>query len=1180
MEAVREPTREADERSPADELGLVVPAPWRKVLHPRRGGTPVPVEFAAAQVAAAVQECLAAHDWPLREIIGNPVSEPSLAVAALPWLDSARRRDWIRLGDEITPAGAAAVVTAVCHLLGDRRRLDARTVAFADLWVAVHGLGFAACAAAELFSMDVGFRGDQPHWYPLVRLGPNTQAAPRFLPWLLVARRVRAHLAAAGDDEYARVTTLLASYREHGPGPRAMTSYLLPTQADWVADDCHAAAAASAETTALLLLMAVGSTAQVDQIGHLVLAQRAFDLSGVIESLVEGVGPGVSTFLDRWIDGPLDTDQRRRLLSVLATLPTDDAFTGLLRRLEDKQTQPAVLAAMKRFPVRALRLLPAAAGGSGPAARLADELLRTHLSANAELVAAALPLLPPAAAARVAARTAEPPGTAAPDAAPGMLPKVLVTPPWTGPRRRPKQVPKQVVTDGLTVPAEVAIVWRPGEREAWFAATERYTIAWGNAGDWSWPRRLQALRDGTLHGYQQLAVFTEGPEDLVRPELRRWRPADRGVEARLAWLIARFGLDALPLALHLGAQRPAANAARLLPYAAAEVAAMMADWLLRLRSVRADALAWFARHPATAAAALVPAALGPAGARRRAAENALRAIARGGHAAEVATAARRHGGEVAEAIEALLSADPLDLLPSRIPVVPDWADPVLLPQVMLRDRIHALPATAVRHLCTMLALSKPGEPYAGITAVREAADPESLAAFGWALFERWRSVGAPAKDAWALDALGCVGDDGTVRRLAPLVRAWPGEGGHTRATRALDVFTGIGTEVALTHLHGISQRAAFRALRARAAEKIAQLAADLDLSTEQLADRLVPDLGLDAAGGMTFDYGRRRFTVGFDERLRPHVDDDDGVRRRDLPKPGRRDDAEQALAAYKRFATLKKDARTLGAAQLRRLEDALVAQRRWTVDEFRTLFVAHPLLGHLARRLVWLVDTPHDPDASGTSGTSGTSDGGPGRAFRIAGDGTCTDVEDNPFSLPAPPGTRAAGVIRLAHPLHLGETVAAWSALFAGLRILQPFPQLSREVFTLTDAERDATALLRLDGLPVPTLDLLRLEHRGWRRGVPIEGGVQGWLERDLPGGRSALLHLDPGIVVGNLQEFPLQQVEEIRLSNAPTGGWPTSAEIRFGVLDPVVASEILRDLHDLPTLAPLPPPPQEGQGR
>jgi hypothetical protein len=63
----------------------------------------------------------------------------------------------------------------------------------------------------------------------------------------------------------------------------------------------------------------------------------------------------------------------------------------------------------------------------------------------------------------------------------------------------------------------------------------------------------------------------------------------------------------------------------------------------------------------------------------------------------------------------------------------------------------------------------------------------------------------------------------------------------------LDVLAAIGSDVALMHLNGIAQKVKFKGLQEKARAKIDQLAQARGLSAEELADRLVPDLGLDEA---------------------------------------------------------------------------------------------------------------------------------------------------------------------------------------------------------------------------------------------------------------------------------------------------------------------------------------------
>ncbi|GAA0928258.1 hypothetical protein GCM10009558_041010 [Virgisporangium aurantiacum] len=347
-----------------------------------------------------------------------------------------------------------------------------------------------------------------------------------------------------------------------------------------------------------------------------------------------------------------------------------------------------------------------------------------------------------------------------------------------------------------------------------------------------------------------------------------------------------------------------------------------------------------------------------------------------------------------------------------------------------------------------------------------------------------------------------------------------------------------GTDVALMHLYGISETVKFAGLRDKARERIAEIADDLGLSAAELADRLVPDFGLDGDGGMVLDFGPRRFTVGFDEQLKPYVVDGSGKRRANLPKPGAGDDPGLAPAAAKRFAALRKDVRTAAGDQLRRLERAMVSGRRWSAGDFATYLAGHPLVRHIVRRLVWTTDT--------------------GGSFRVAEDGTYADASDDTYALP--PDASVA----VAHPVGLGPATKAWAEVFTDYEILQPFPQLGRETFALTDAERAATSLERWSGRIVPTGTLLGLERRGWRRADPQDAGNQPWFERDAPGGDRLLIMIDPGIPVGSPTDIPEQCVGTVVIVRSDDYEWQPRYPQRIGTLDDVTASELIRDMQEV----------------
>jgi hypothetical protein len=217
---------------------------------------------------------------------------------------------------------------------------------------------------------------------------------------------------------------------------------------------------------------------------------------------------------------------------------------------------------------------------------------------------------------------------------------------------------------------------------------------------------------------------------------------------------------------------------------------------------------------------LIPLAVSKPGKERRRAEEVLRLLAEDGHAAAIAAAAATFGDAVADAVVGILSDDPSLRLPARLPKLPEWLDPALLPQIRLRHEDAALPAPAVMDFATMLAMSSPGNVYPEVTTVAEATDSMSLAAFAWALFRRWESAGYPAKHAWTLHALGVLGDDDTALQLRPIIQTWPTAGASTRAADGLSVLATIGSDVALDQLRILASESKSGPLRTRAAEKL------------------------------------------------------------------------------------------------------------------------------------------------------------------------------------------------------------------------------------------------------------------------------------------------------------------------------------------------------------------------
>jgi hypothetical protein len=738
---------------------------------------------------------------------------------------------------------------------------------------------------------------------------------------------------------------------------------------------------------------------------------------------------------------------------------------------------------------------------------------------------------------------------------------LLAQPPWL----RKAQQPKLPVLDVAALPTEERITWPAGELE-WVLARAPLIAEW-------------AQGRGLTHGYPTLfGIQPAGAERLQRgealqpgdavpwgvrpvasaellllaPEASRlliwnslpvehWSNNGRHQDA-MDLMLATFGTAALPGLIAYAHHFPLDGGIYMARRAdSPQLVDLMLHAGLNLKHPghRGRGRHWLRQNARTVLFHQLPQAFVAAnGKARDAARRGIRWLTTQGFTPLLREVAQAYGPAMVEAAEALLAQDPLLALPARMPTLPAFFQPERLRLPRLLDG-EPLTAGAAQTIASMLAICKPDEPYAGLDVLRAACVPASLADFAVDLFQCWLAAGAPAKENWAYTALGLLGDDDSARVLAPLILKWPSEGASARAVLGVDLLAAIGSDVALMHLDAIASKAKTPALKDKARVKIQAIADARALTPEQLSDRLVPRLGLDAEGASVLDFGPRHFVLQFDETLQPCVRDASGKRLKDLPKPLKTDDAVLAEETTRRFKQVKKDAKLIASRQVARMERAMVDARRWSATEFHALFLQHPVMRHLAARLAW-----------GVYGDGALQD-----CFRVAEDWTLADAGDRPFTL------AADAVVGIPHPVELPAlSLQALQALFADYEVLQPFKQLARETFALTPEEAASDVLTRFQSRVLVTAGVLGLATRGWQ---PTGGDSGGWIsELARPAGELRVeFRMEPGTIVGNPLHEPRQRIPAVRVGGA-------SARPTFGELGAVQASEVLRDFELLP-LAP-----------
>lgn len=857
---------------------------------------------------------------------------------------------------------------------------------------------------------------------------------------------------------------------------------------------------------------------------------------------------------------------------MLQAIHAEPAVDSLLARLKIVDVRDAVERHASRWPIWMLRkLLALKPARNHPAAELLLRLLDQHPEWTEPLQQAC-----DDSEKQTLARLLEPPEGV--EYAPlSLLPEVLRQPPW----KHRAALPAIPTLTLQTIPRTPVLHWAhyplpldpPDPRGRYYVGDHRTQVemvfakvsasAPAAAQGWDLPRKalwnlgLSADAIETALREQRVSPDLFGPKryDYYEPELFLWHlPPPLAVSVlehcpiqqlnHFPWYDGGFArlLHWLGPTALTGFRRwvPRPTSAYMPLFQCIEWSELvldMAQLYCRNRWRRDDACKWLQAYPQTAASTLLPLALGAPGADRDTARQTLRALAAAGQSRNLIEVAADYGKEAESALAILLAIAPHQFLPDALPVLPKKLYLRALPPLLLRDDGRAVPVEAHSDALMCLALSTSEQPYAGLLALQESLTAESLARFGRALLTWWLDQDTPSKERWMFAVQGLIGNDETARMLATALRQWRAALIRVRAYDAMDMLAQIGSDAALMHLHSLGAQTRYGDISTRARKLIHEIAEARGLSTDGLADRSVPDLGLGDDGGLELDYGPRRFSVHFDAFLLPHVRDAGGQRLKDLPKPKASDDATLAAAATQQYKELKNQARSLAALQLKRLEQAMCTQRRWTQTDFRQLLLAHPLLQHLVRRLLWAAYDDDDVLAV---------------AFRAAEDLTLADRRDQACSLPD------TMRISIPHPVQLpADVLRDFQQVYADYAIGQPFPQLAREVYRC--APEAGPDLPEWIGRQVTVGSLMGLEQRGWSRSVG-DGGMIDALVKPLPGDLAMELRFcGDGWFVGGPPDT--RQVQEILAVCLVDRRSRASGSLSLTQLDAVSYSELLRDL-------------------
>ncbi|GAA2528197.1 hypothetical protein GCM10010423_23420 [Streptomyces levis] len=280
--------------------------------------------------------------------------------------------------------------------------------------------------------------------------------------------------------------------------------------------------------------------------------------------------------------------------------------------------------------------------------------------------------------------------------------------------------------------------------------------------------------------------------------------------------------------------------------------------------------------------------------------------------------------------------------------------------------------------------------------------------------------------AWLLSLL--PPDPGTARALGALVEtslkkvAGLGPRNPKVANAGVIALARVDSEAALAELARLATRVTYKNTAKLLDTALEARATALGLSREEIEELAVPAYGLTEVGRATRRLGEATALLEIEgTRTVLTWRNAAGKPVKSVPAAVKRDHAEE----LKELKAAVKDIDKMLSAQSERLDRQFLARRSWPYAVWRERYLDHPLVGTLARRLLWTVD--------------GTTAG--------YADGELRTLSDEPV--------REGARVELWHPVgHTPAEIVAWRDWLERHGITQPFKQAHREVYLLTDAER------------------------------------------------------------------------------------------------------------------------------
>ena len=356
-------------------------------------------------------------------------------------------------------------------------------------------------------------------------------------------------------------------------------------------------------------------------------------------------------------------------------------------------------------------------------------------------------------------------------------------------------------------------------------------------------------------------------------------------------------------------------------------------------------------------------------------------------------------------------------------------DENILSNILLKDKQTASPLKIVQYVFMEYVALKEPSILKDCNKIAEFFDIDSFRNALDAIYSNWLNNKADTKLKNILIPYCIFQPEDKLLKLKSQIEEWALNSRGALAAHAVYAIALNASKFALVLVDTMSVKVKNNQVKNAAKDALKKTAKALEISEDELIDKIIPDLDFDKKGMRELHYGGeadRVFKLQIKNDFTIEVTDSNDKVLKSLPAPNSKDDKETADAAKKELTLIKKNIKMITSNQIRRLNKVLLNGRKWSYKTFTELFIENPIMNIFALKLIWGV---YDENNNLIE------------SFRYMEDGSFNTFDEEEYIFED--SLKNKKNITLVHPIELNEEkLSKWRNQLSDYEILQPINQL------------------------------------------------------------------------------------------------------------------------------------------